>query len=102
MSEGITVSKFQELMKDLYFKRDKLRGSEKTMLWLVSELGELAECIKEDEPDLLAIEEEMADVLAWLCSLANIYGIDLGSAAWNKYPGVCSLCHENPCKCDPR
>ncbi|MHA1167530.1 MAG: MazG nucleotide pyrophosphohydrolase domain-containing protein [Candidatus Hodarchaeales archaeon] len=102
MSDGLTILKFQELMKNLYLKRDKSRGPEKTMLWLVSELGELAECIKENTPDFLAIEEEMADILAWLCSLANIYGIDLGSAAWKKYPGVCSSCRQNPCKCDPR
>ena len=89
-------------MKDLYYDRDCERGSEKTMLWLVSEIGELAECMKEKKPDIQAMEEEMADILAWLCSLANIYGIDLSKAAWQKYPGACSSCLRNPCECDPR
>lgn len=94
------ISEFQQLMKELYLKRDTERGPEKTMLWLISEVGELAEGVKND--DLTILEEEMADVIAWLCSLANIYGIDLVAAAWKKYPGKCSVCHQNPCNCVSR
>ncbi|MFW9997743.1 MAG: MazG nucleotide pyrophosphohydrolase domain-containing protein [Candidatus Odinarchaeota archaeon] len=94
------ISGFQQLMKDLYLKRDIERGPEKTMLWLVSEVGELAEGIKDSNIDVL--KEEMADVLAWLCSLANIYSINLLDAAWKKYPGNCSVCHQKPCQCVPR
>ena len=36
------------------------------------------------DPDNL--EEEFADMLAWLATLANITGVDLARAIENKYP----------------
>jgi NTP pyrophosphatase (non-canonical NTP hydrolase) len=46
-----------------------------------------------------AIEEEMADVFAWLCSLANLLGVDLSQALLKKYPDVCYRCRKAPCQC---
>ncbi|MFX1251510.1 MAG: MazG nucleotide pyrophosphohydrolase domain-containing protein [Promethearchaeota archaeon] len=91
------ISEFQRLMKDLYLTKDKQRGLEKTFLWLVSEIGELSEALRKNTRE--KIEEEMADCMAWLCSLANILDINLQQAALRKYPLQCSKCHKNPCVC---
>ncbi len=50
------------------------------------------------------MEEEFADVLAWLASLANLLGgVDLEEAAKKKYPGVCPpYCGKKPCECEEK
>ncbi len=92
------IREFQRLIGELYLDRDVKRGREKTMLWIVEEVGELAEAVRKN--DVKAIGEEMADVLAWLVSLANLYGIDLEEEAKKKYPGYCVKCGKKPCECD--
>ncbi|MHA1594983.1 MAG: MazG nucleotide pyrophosphohydrolase domain-containing protein [Candidatus Baldrarchaeia archaeon] len=91
------LTKFQELMRKLYFDKDKKRGVFKTFAWLVQEVGELGRALLNGNRD--AIMEEMGDVLAWLSSLANILDIDLSEAAQRKYPGVCPKCGCKPCRC---
>ncbi|AAM03984.1 TPA: nucleotide pyrophosphohydrolase [Methanosarcina acetivorans] len=91
------ISKFQKLMYELYAHNDKRRGGKATMLWLVEEVGELAEAIRREEPE--NIEEELADCFAWIGALANLYGIDLEEAFLKKYPGVCPTCSQKPCIC---
>ena len=95
------IAAFQLLMKDLYFKNDQARGVHRTGLWLVEEVGELVREIKRD-PDKInkgQVEEEMADIYAWVASLANLLDIDLNSAVNRKYPGCCPKCNRNPCIC---
>jgi len=41
------ISDFQSLMLEIYGIRDRARGPERTMLWLVEEIGELAEAVRE-------------------------------------------------------
>ncbi|MFX1512304.1 MAG: MazG nucleotide pyrophosphohydrolase domain-containing protein [Promethearchaeota archaeon] len=89
------INEFQRLMKTLYGKRDKKRGPYLTTLWLMSELGELAEAVRIGK----GIEEELADVFAWLASLANILEIDLEQAALTKYQSMCPRCKSAPCEC---
>ena len=91
------ISEFQDLMKKLYYERDKKRGVFKTFAWLVQEIGELGRALLDGDMD--AVMEEMVDVLAWLTSLANILGIDLEKAAMTKYPGVCPKCKKITCEC---
>lgn len=94
------IKEFQQLMRDLYFENDKKRGSLGNFVWLVSEIGELARVLRTE--DLDKIREEIADVFAWLASLANVLNIDLEEAAQRKYPGKCPRCKDNPCKCEFR
>ena len=47
-----------------------------------------------------AIADEMADVIAWITSLANLLDIDLQEALFNKYPNQCGRCNSNPCSCE--
>lgn len=91
------IAEFQKLMFDLYAHNDKKRGHAATMLWLVEEVGELAEAVRRD--DLENIREELADCFAWVGALANLYGIDLESAFLEKYPHHCPTCGRKPCIC---
>ncbi len=74
---------FQQLIQDKYGRRDRERGTPATFMWFVEEVGELATALAgEDQKNK---EEEFADVLAWLCTLANINGVDLDKAVTDKY-----------------
>lgn len=86
----------QDLMLRLYGKRDKERGLEATFIWLVEEIGELSEAIR--KRDVEGVKEEMADVLAWLFSLANVLEVDLAKCFLEKY-SVCPRCKSIPCIC---
>ncbi|MBX5320611.1 MAG: MazG nucleotide pyrophosphohydrolase domain-containing protein [Candidatus Bathyarchaeota archaeon] len=91
------IYEFQELMRRLYFHRDSQRGVEKTFEWLVEEVAELGEALKVD--DKKTLEDEFADVIAWLASLANVADINLEKAALNKYDNKCPKCGRLPCQC---
>ncbi len=82
MTEDITLRQVQELMRRYYFERDSRRGLYATFTWLVEEVGELAEAILNNGA---GAEEEIADVLAWLASLANLLNVDLEKAFKMKY-----------------
>ncbi|MEM2911177.1 MAG: MazG nucleotide pyrophosphohydrolase domain-containing protein [Candidatus Bathyarchaeia archaeon] len=91
------ISEFQEMMRRLYFHRDSVRGVEKTFEWLVEEVAELGDALKAGDKN--ALENEFADVIAWLASLANIADLDLERAALNKYDNKCPKCGQSPCRC---
>lgn len=83
----LTIAEFQRLIRDRYFKTDDARGTPATFMWLVEELGELATALQDNAPGKAAtpeqranLEEEFADVIAWLNTLANINGVDLEKA----------------------
>ncbi|MBP2030595.1 NTP pyrophosphatase (non-canonical NTP hydrolase) [Methanohalophilus levihalophilus] len=91
------ISEFQRLMRDLYSENDKRRGPAATTLWLVEEVGELAESIRRDDRENL--REELADCFAWIGALANLYDIDLEEVFCEKYPDSCPTCGMKPCIC---
>lgn len=91
------IREFQEMMRRLYFHRDSERGVVGTFDWLVDEVKELGEALKTD--DKKALENEFADVIAWLASLANVTDVDLEKAALNKYDNKCPKCGHSPCQC---
>jgi NTP pyrophosphatase (non-canonical NTP hydrolase) len=91
------IREFQEMMKQLYLKRDLERGVEGTFNWLVDEVAELGQELKSCNRE--ATEKEFADVIAWLASLANIIGIDLEKVAVDKYNYKCPKCQNLPCSC---
>jgi len=93
------VAEVQALMRDLYGPRDAARGAEKTFLWLVEEVGELSQALRGKGKHTK--EEEFADVLAWLASLANVAGVDLERALEAKYGQGCPRCKAKPCRCAP-
>ncbi len=91
------VREFQDMMRRIYFHRDSERGAVGTFDWLVEEVEELGEALK--EKNTKAMEDEFADVLAWLASLANVVNVDLEKAAMTKYDDRCPKCGQTPCKC---
>ena len=66
------------------------------MAWLTEELGELAQAVRKGTREEQA--HELADVLAWLASLANQLGIDLDDAI-RRYERGCPKCESTPCAC---
>ncbi len=88
---------FQALIEDIYYDRDAGRGVEGTTLWFVEEVGELVRAIRRKERHNL--EEEFADVYAWLATLASLHGVDLEQNGRQKYAGGCPRCTSTPCGC---
>ncbi|MEX2212852.1 MAG: MazG nucleotide pyrophosphohydrolase domain-containing protein [Phycisphaeraceae bacterium] len=88
-STPLTIAAFQQHIREKYFATDHARGTAATFMWLIEEIGELATALNEahtqDKRDQANIEEEFADCIAWLCTLANINGVDLEQAIRSKY-----------------
>jgi NTP pyrophosphatase (non-canonical NTP hydrolase) len=91
------IIEFQNMMRRIYFHRDSERGTDGTLEWLVDEVEELREAL--NEKDTESIENEFADVLAWLASLANVVDINLEKATLSKYDNRCPKCGLSPCEC---
>jgi len=91
------VREFQRMMHRIYFHRDSQRGKLGTYNWLKEEAEELGEALEEN--DRKALENEFADVLAWLASLANVVKVDLEKAAMSKYDNRCPRCRKTTCEC---
>ncbi len=84
----MTIHEFQQLIRDKYYATDSARGAPGTYLWFVEEVGELAHAIANRERgklDRANLEEEFADVLAWLATLANICDVDLPKVLHDQY-----------------
>lgn len=92
------IGEFQKRIEEIYFERDKARGLAGTYLWFMEEVGELTRALNRPEDTRHTLEEEFADVLAWLCTLASIKDIDMEQAA-QKYADGCPCCHKAPCTC---
>src|SRR5271163_2412874 len=78
MNQTMTISRFQQHIREKYSRRDIERGSAATFMWLIEEIGELATALQGTDRENQ--QEEFADVLAWLCTMANIHDIDLTEA----------------------
>jgi len=82
----LTLREFQRHIAGRYEAQDRARGTPKTFMWFMEEVGELATALNAgSDPD--NIREEFADVFAWLCTLANINDVDLADVVSRKYLG---------------
>lgn len=81
---SLTIAAFQRHISDRYESTDRARGTPLTWMWFIEEVGELSRALARGS-DRANVQEEFADVLAWLCTLANINGIDLAQAVTDKY-----------------
>ncbi|MGM9992021.1 MAG: MazG nucleotide pyrophosphohydrolase domain-containing protein [Candidatus Bruticola sp.] len=101
MSE-LSFRDFQKFIHLHYQKYDSERGVGRTFMWLMEEIGELASALQnihnhpEDEQVRRNVEEEFADVLGWLSTLANMHHIDLEQALRSKYLDKKSLTGHKP------
>jgi NTP pyrophosphatase (non-canonical NTP hydrolase) len=82
----LTLDAFQRHISERYEATDRARGTPKTWMWFVEEVGELSHALARGE-DRANLEEEFADVLAWLCTLANINDVNLARVVAEKYLG---------------
>jgi NTP pyrophosphatase (non-canonical NTP hydrolase) len=85
-SDTLTIRQFQKHISGLYEKADRARGTPGTWLHFSEEIGELARALARND-DRANLEEEFADVVAWLCTLANINDVDLAEVIVRKYLG---------------
>lgn len=97
LSSEVSFSTFQQLIREMYFEKDKERGVDGTFMWLMEEVGELATALRSDDKQNLA--EEFADVLAWLTTIANVADVDLAKAISDKYGSGCPGCQQFVCNC---
>jgi NTP pyrophosphatase (non-canonical NTP hydrolase) len=84
----LTVAEFQAHIRDRYGPTDRARGIPGTFLWFTEEIGELAHALADRERgklDRANLEEEFADCLAWLVTMANTCDVDLEQAIRAKY-----------------
>ena len=82
----------------MYFEKDVERGVSGTFMWLMEEVGELASALRSGN-DRANLEEEFADVFAWLTTIANVAGVDLSAAIQRKYGQGCPGCSKFVCSC---
>jgi len=96
----MTLRELQSLIEKMYSAKDRKRGAAGTFLWLVEEIGELAQSVAEGTHE--EKEAEFADVIAWLVTLANVEGVDLTAAVQKKYGQGCPGCGELVCRCESK
>ena len=90
------LSELQRLMEDTYGERDRSRGVPASVAWLAEEVGEFAKAARKgSRAEQL---EELADVLAWLASIANQLGLSMDEAV-QRYASGCPKCGDVPCRC---
>ena len=97
VSATIALADFQRLIRDMYHDKDVTRGIDGTFMWLIAEVGELAEALRNGTHEERL--GEFADVLAWLTTIANVAGVDLTEAVARKYGSGCPGCGRLVCVC---
>lgn len=95
----MTLSEFQNLIRRIYFEKDSKRGLAGTFMWFSEEVGELSRAFL--LKDRSRTMEELADVAAWLVSMASIAGVEIEEAV-KKYENGCPKCSTIPCSCSER
>ena len=86
----------QRLMEETYGARDRERGVPASVAWLCEEVGEFAKAARKgSRAEQL---EELADVLAWLASIANQLDLSMDEAV-ERYASGCPKCSDVPCHC---
>lgn len=93
------IADFQRIIDETYGERDGRRGLDRTFIWLVEELGELARALRSEDHDRKV--EEFSDVLAWLTTTASLAGVSMEEAA-ERFAGGCPKCDQSPCECGHR
>ncbi|MBQ9812243.1 MAG: nucleotide pyrophosphohydrolase [Thermoguttaceae bacterium] len=93
----LSISDFQRLIRKMYVEKDIERGVAGTFMWLMEEVGELSTALRSGTHK--EREEEFADVLAWLTTIANVVGVDLNKALVDKYGAGCPGCGKLVCEC---
>jgi NTP pyrophosphatase (non-canonical NTP hydrolase) len=92
----VELAALQRLMESTYGARDRDRGVAASVAWLCEEVGEFAKAARKGSREEQL--EELADVLAWLASIANQLGLSMDDAV-ERYAAGCPKCSGVPCTC---
>lgn len=108
----VSLGEFQRLIHRMYYEKDQARGIAGTFMWFMEEVGELSSALREcGDPQSQSkngedwqqrrhnLQQEFADVLAWLATMANVAQIDLNLAIEEKYGSGCPGCQAFLCQC---
>jgi NTP pyrophosphatase (non-canonical NTP hydrolase) len=95
--DDISLTDFQQLIREMYLRKDVARGVDGTFMWLMEEIGELAAALRHGSHEERV--DEFADVLAWLTTIANVVDVDLSQAVRKKYGEGCPGCGKYVCEC---
>jgi len=108
----VSIGEFQRLIHQMYYDKDVARGIPGTFMWFMEEVGELSSALREFgdpreglptdphwEQQRHNLQQEFADVLAWLATMANVAKIDLNLAIQEKYGSGCPGCRAFLCQC---
>jgi NTP pyrophosphatase (non-canonical NTP hydrolase) len=105
----VSLAQFQQLIRDMYYEKDVVRGVPGTFMWFMEEVGELSSALREFESTQPGSEQqancrqnlaaEFADVLAWMITIANVVEVDLNAAISKKYGSGCPGCRQFLCTC---
>jgi len=96
-SRSVSLADFQQLIRQMYLRKDVARGVDGTFMWLIEEIGEVPTELREGTHEQKS--EEFADVLAWLTTIANVVDVDLSEAVTRKYGSGCPGCGRLVCTC---
>ena len=95
----MTIEEFQRTIDETYGERDAQRGLDRTFMWLVEEVGELARALRSESHERKV--EEFSDVLAWLTTTASLAGVDMAEAA-ARFASGGPKCGASPGECGRR
>ena len=98
LAGDVGFRQLQKLIREMYFEKDQARGVEGTFMWLMEEVGELSSALRGGTHE--ERKGEFADVIAWLATIANVAGVDLAEALYEKYGSGCPGCGKFVCTCD--
>ena len=93
----MNLDDFQRVIRDTYGERDRARGLPSSVAWLAEEVGELAQAVRKGTPEQQL--HELADVLAWVTTIAVQLDLSMEDAA-QRYADGCPRCSAIPCGCD--
>lgn len=93
-----SVSKFQEVIKEIYGVSDDRLFSLSDLLSNQERFTMRAlKGIRKNDDGKLRMNLLIAT--SWLMAVANRFHIDLEIALWKRFPQVCSYCGKSPCNC---
>ena len=97
-SSGISLEGFQELIRRMYFEKDAARRNRRDIHVADGRSRRIGCGVRNGSHEERLLE--FADVLAWLATIANVAGVDLGEAVRRKYGAGCPGCGQFVCRCD--
>lgn len=93
-----SIADFQRLIEELYRTPDDQLFS---LFQLISVQARftmrVVKGIRKDDKEM--VRRNLLLAFSWLMTVANRMHIDVSTAMWKRFPGVCSYCGEAPCAC---